>query len=101
MLKEFSDWFLQLCKELFTAAWDFVSDAFIAFFGMVVDAFVAVVAAMPVPSWLSAGLASVYTGLDPGILYVLTAVGLPAALAIIGGGYAFRLARKFLTLFQW
>lgn len=102
MLTEFTAWLFGLVKQAFTAAWQFVQDAFIAFFGLVVDAFVAVVSAIPVPSFMqSGGLASVFGQLDPGIIYVVSACGFPAALGIIGAGYAFRLTRKFVTLFQW
>lgn len=101
MLKEFTDWLVKLITEGFKAAWDFVTDALISFFGMVVDAFVALVSTIPVPGFMSGGLGTIWGGLDPGILYILSACGIPAALGIIGAGYAFRLTRKLLTLFQW
>lgn len=101
MLKQFTDWLFALVKGVFSAAWQFIQDVLIAFFGLVVDAFVAIVSAVPVPAFLSGGLGSVWGTLDPGILYVVSACGVPAALAIIGAGYGFRLTRKFLTLFQW
>lgn len=101
MLAEFTEWLWTLVVQVFTAAWSFVQDAFIACFGLVVGAFATLVAAIPVPGWLSGGLGAVFGGLDSGVLYIVSQCGLPAALAVIGGGYAFRLARKFFTLFQW
>lgn len=101
MLKQFTDWLWSLVVAAFTAAWQFVQDAFIAAFGLVVNAFVSLIAAIPVPTFISGGLGSVWGDMDPGILYLLTAAGVPIALAIIGSGYAFRMLRKFFTLFQW
>lgn len=101
MLKDFTDWLAALIKAAFVAAWDFIKDALIAFFGLVVDAFVAIVTAIPVPDFLSSGLSSVWSTMDPGVIYVVSQCGVPVALGIIGAGYAFRLVRKFATLFQW
>lgn len=101
MLAEFTTWLLELVTKLITAMWAFVQDAFIAFFGLVVKAFVALIAAIPVPGFMQGGLASAWGGLDAGIMYGLSQAGLPAALAIIGAGFAFRMLRKFVTLFQW
>jgi hypothetical protein len=101
MLTDFTNWLAATLATLFTVAWQFIQDGFIAVFRLVVMAFVTLVSAVPVPSFMSQGLGSTWSGMDGGILYIVTACGVPAALAIIGSGYAFRLARKFLTLFQW
>ena len=101
MLKDFTEWLLQLVGKLFDAVWDFISDLFVSIMTTVFDAIVSVFSAIPVPGWLSAGLAGPFAGMDSGVIYVLTACGIPAALALIGGGYVFRLARKVATLFQW
>lgn len=101
MLKQFTDWLFNLAKAWFLAAWDFVTDLLIGFFDLVVTAFVSLISAVPVPAWLQSGLGSTWGGMDSGVLYIATQCGVPAALGIIGAGYAFRLTRKFLTLFQW
>ena len=101
MLAEFTEWLVALVKQFFASLWTFVSDAFIAFFGLVVEAFVSLVTSIPVPDFMQGGLAGLWGDLDPGIAYALTQSGVPAALALIGAGYAFRLVRKFATLFQW
>ena len=101
MLADFTTWLLNLLKQAFQAAWDFLGDVVVWALDQVVGAFVFLINAIPVPSWLSGGLGSLFGGLDGGVMYVVTQCGLPAALAVIGGGYAFRLARKFFTLFQW
>lgn len=101
MLAEFTSWLVGLVKAAFTALWSFVVDAAIGLVDLFVSAVVGLVSLIPVPAFLSGGLQSVYGSLDPGLLYLLSASGLPAGLAIIGTGYSFRLARKAATLFQW
>lgn len=101
MLAEFTAWLVSLVKEVFTAAWAFLTDIFIACFKLLVDALVAVISAIPLPEFVTGGLGALWGALDGGIMYMATQIGVPQALAIIGAGYAFRLTRKFLTLFQW
>ncbi|WP_375575578.1 hypothetical protein [Paracidovorax oryzae] len=101
MLSEITEWLKALAIAVFTAAWDFVADAFISLFGLVVDGIIGLVTAIPVPDWMSQGLGVLWSRLDPGVIWLLSAVGVPAALGIIAAGFAFRLARKVLTLFQW
>lgn len=101
MLNDFTTWLLVLIGDLFTSIWDFIADSFIYVFDLLVNAFVTVIAAIPVPTFLANGLQSLFSNLDPTIMYAVTALGLPACLAVIGLGYGFRLARKFATLFQW
>lgn len=101
MLAEFTAWLLSLVKEFIGALWDFLTDLFVSLIDLLVSALVALVSAIPVPEFLSQGLQGVYGQLDPAISYLLAASGIPAALAIVGAGYTFRLLRKFATLFQW
>jgi hypothetical protein len=101
MLKQLTDWLWSLVVAVFGAVWDFVQDAFIAFLDAVVQAFVFLVGLIPIPSWLSSGLSAPWSGMDGGVIWIATQCGVPAALAIVGAGYLFRLTRKFFTLFQW
>lgn len=101
MLKQFTDWLWSLVVAMFAAVWDFVQDAFVTVLDSVVGAFVYIVTLIPVPSWLSGGLGSAWGGMDGGVIWLATQCGVPAALAIVGAGYAFRMTRKFFTLFQW
>lgn len=101
MLTEFTSWLFSLVVDAFNAAWTFISDVLINFLGLVANGFATLVSAIPVPSFISNGLGTSWAGMDSGVLYVVSQCGVPAALAVIGAGYAFRLTRKFLTLFQW
>lgn len=101
MLGELTAWLVELVRSAFSALWSFVVDAAIGIVDLFIGAVTALASAIPVPDFLADGLAGVYAQLDPGIVYILGASGLPLALAIIGTGYAFRLGRKVATLFQW
>uniref|UniRef100_UPI000D3B87A1 hypothetical protein n=1 Tax=unclassified Variovorax TaxID=663243 RepID=UPI000D3B87A1 len=101
MLKDFTEWLLKLIAKLFLAVWDFLSDVFISILDQVVSAFVTLIGSIPMPGWLTAGLGGVFGSMDGGIIWLLSQCGVPAALAVIGGGYAFRMLRKIFTLFQW
>lgn len=101
MLSEFTEWLVGLVKAALAALWDFIADAAVNIVDMLAQALVGLIALIPVPSFLQQGLQGVYGQLDPSILYLLAATGLPAALGIIGTGYLFRLGRKVATLFQW
>ncbi|MFT7724598.1 MAG: DUF2523 family protein [Roseateles sp.] len=97
MLSQFTSWLLGLVKSFFGALWDFVSDAFIGTVEMCANAFVSLSSSIPVPQFLEDGLQSVYANIDPGVSYILTALGIPTALGIIGAGFTFRITRKALS----
>lgn len=101
MLSEFTQWLIGLVKEALSALWSFVVDAVVNIVDLIVGAIVGLLSMIPVPTFLSQGLNAVYSQLDGGIIYLLAASGLPAALGIIAAGYGFRLIRKVSTLFQW
>lgn len=101
MLAEFTAWLKSLVITVFSVLWDLVTDLLINFFDLVVTGFATVIAAIPVPAWMSGGLQTYWAQLDNGALFVLSACGVPAALSIIGAAYVFRFARKIATLFQW
>lgn len=101
MLGELTAWLVNLVKGVFESAWNFTVDMVLKAMEVIGEALAYVVSKIPVPDFLQAGISSVYSQLDPGIVFLLAASGLPAAMAILASGYAFRLARKFATLFQW
>lgn len=101
MVEEITNWLWDLVVKLFGALWSFIKDIAVEIFDLLVSAFVVLVAAIPVPDWMSSGLGSFWGGMDSGVVYLVSQAGVPEALALIGGGYAFRFARKVVTLFQW
>lgn len=101
MLQAITQWFFDLVVKVFSALWNFLVDMAIALADLILSALVALLGAIPVPDFLSAGLNSLFSQLDPGILWLTSAVGVPQALAFYGAAYLFRIARKVVTLFQW
>ena len=101
MLNDFTTWLLQLITKFFSALWDFVVDAFVNALDLLLSAVVGLLGLIPVPDALSQGLQSFFAGVDPGIIYLVNALGVFAGFAMIGAAYGFRLVRKVVTLFQW
>lgn len=101
MLKQFTDWLFSLVQAVFTTAWDFIVDVVVHLLDLVLGGLVSLLASVPVPVFMTGGLQAVFTQVDPGILYFVSALGMPQVFAMFGAAYLFRLARKVLTLFQW
>lgn len=101
MLKQFTDWLFSLVKAVFSAAWDFVVDIVVHLLDLVLGTLVSLLAAVPVPAFMTGGLQAVFTQVDPGILFFVSALGIPQVFAMFGAAYLFRLVRKVVTLFQW
>lgn len=101
MLNQFTSWLGQLITGWFAAAWDFIADAAISTFGLLLGAVGTLIASIPLPDWMTGGLSTFWTVLPAGMLYLLSAAKVPAALGLIGSGFGFRLLRKVFTLFQW
>ena len=102
-LASLTTWLLGLVKGVFTALVTFLHDVALWVFDGVLQAVAGIVAAIPVPSFLSSGVSvgSVLSGMPPFTIYVVQQLGLSACLAVIAAGVTFRLTRKFVTLFQW
>jgi len=100
-MSDFAEWVLELVKKLVQPAWDFFTDFLIATLALVLKAVVALIALLPGFDGLSGGLQTFYGSLPSGIAYCLAQMGMPTVLAMIGSAFAFRLARKIFTLFQW
>lgn len=101
MLADFTKWLADLVRDIFKALWDFVTDILIEVFDLLMTAVVTLVGLVPIPESLSGGMAQLWANLDPALLYLSHQIGIPAALGILGAGWAFRLTRKLVTLGQW
>jgi hypothetical protein len=101
MLEQFTSWLLGLVGAVFSALWEFVRDAVIEVFDLLLQAIVGLLGAISTPSFLTAGLGSLFSGLDPATLYLVGMLRVPEALAMVGAAYAVRLVRIVATLFQW
>ena len=94
-------WFGDLAVAAFVAAWDFFTDLLIGAFDLLLQAVAGLIALIPVPSFMSTGLSPLFSALGNDMLYVVGAAGVTSALGVVAAGYAFRFARKLVTLFQW
>lgn len=100
-MTELANWLLQLVKDIFTAVWTFISDAFINILELLLQGILAVLTAIPVPSFMSSGLGSAMGQISGDVWYFASHFRLGECLAILGAAVLFRLTRKALTLFQW
>lgn len=100
-MTELANWLLQLVKDVFTAVWDFIADAFINALELLLQGILAVLTAIPVPSFMSSGLSSAMGQISGDVWYFASHFRLGECLAILGAAVLFRLTRKALTLFQW
>lgn len=100
-MTEFANWLLGLVKDFFTAIWDFVADAFINIFELLLNGLLAVLTAVPIPSFMQTGLSSAMGQISGDVWYFASHFRLAECLAILGAAVAFRLLRKVVTLFQW
>jgi len=101
MLAEFTAWLSDLVAQAFSDLFDLLKQAFFWIVDQVLAALEWLIAQIPVPEWLSSGMQTLFDSLPQGTLYILSQIGLATGLAMIGAGYAFRLTRKVVTLFQW
>ena len=101
-MSDFVNWLLGLVKSLFLALWDLIADVFIAVFGWLLDIVAYIINHIPVPDFLSAySIQILFQPIHPTILYFAQFFNFPMCFGLISAGVAFRLTRKFLTLFQW
>lgn len=101
MLTEFTDWLVTLVKDFFAALWTFLVDLVIGLVDLVLGAIVGILSLIPLPDFLTHGLADVFSNLDPGIVFFINKLGVFTGFAILGGAYVFKLVRKLVTVFQW
>ena len=101
MLEQLSQWLLSLAVEVFKAAWNFVSDAFVAVLDALLTGVVNLLASIPMCGALMSGLQPLYSALPSGTLYALNQIGLPEAFVAIGCAVMLRLSLRMATLFQW
>jgi len=101
-LNAFAAWILSLVGSVFQAAWDLISDAFIALGDAFFQALAAIIVALPAPSFLtSASLQSAFSNMSGDILYFLGVFQIAPGIALLGAAFGFRMLRKIVTLFQW
>jgi len=102
-LAKITAWLLDLAKAAFEAVVTLLHDVIVWAFDGILQALAAVIAAIPVPSFMSGGVSigSQLSGFPAATLYVLGQLGIAQCFAVLAAGIAFRLTRKLFTLGQW
>jgi hypothetical protein len=101
-LSKLTGWVANVVHTVFTAAVQVLKDLVTYVLGVVLGLVATAISAIGVPSWLSQySMGSILASTGSTLSFFLVQLQIPAGLALIGAGYAFRLTRKFLTLFQW
>ncbi|MGC1548997.1 MAG: hypothetical protein WA777_10750 [Rhodanobacter sp.] len=101
-LSQLTWWISNAIQTVFTALITLLRDLVTFVLGVVLSLVAGAISAIGVPSWISQySLGSLLgqTGAVAG--FFMSEFQVPAGLGLLGLGYAFRLVRKFLTLFQW
>lgn len=79
-----------------------IKDGVVWLVSAILGVFAAAIAAIPVPDFIkNYSLGTLLSSAGPDVGWFLNTFKVAQGLTVIGAGYAFRLLRKFLTLFQW
>lgn len=101
-LGDLTDWLLGIFKQIWDAFVQFVKDIFLFILDFVMQVVTWILSNIPVPDWLTQySLNSILGQAGPTIGWVAHEMQIGQAMTLIAAGYAFRLLRKLLTLFQW
>lgn len=99
------DWVNGLWKwvtTVFKAAKDYLLDLPLKILDSLLSAIAGLFEAIPVPSFIDGQtLGDSFSGLPDSVLFFVAQSGLDEGLAILSAAFLFRMARKFITLFQW
>lgn len=94
----FFEWFTGLFKDFM----EFITDIPVLVFKGIMDGAIYLLGLIPAPDFLAQHtLGSLFSALPSSLLYFVSFIGLPEALAAFGAGVIFRLTRKAMTLGQW
>ncbi len=92
-------------KEFFFGLWndfiEFIKDIFLVIGELMLEGLAFVIEQLVPPDFVTGGLQEVVNSFSPTLLYLISQTGIGTGLSILGAGFAFRMVRKFATLFQW
>jgi len=95
-------WLLNLVVKVFAALWDIVNDLAIACVDGFLTAIAGAIGLIPAPTFLqSVNMQSLFNGIGSDVLFFFGVFNIGAGIALLGSAFAFRMLRKFVTLFQW
>lgn len=101
-LDDITDWFREQFEKLFGFLVDLAKDAILWWFEKLLALGATIIEKIPVPEFLqNLGIGSMLQQAGPVVAWAVTTFKLAEAFAFIGAAYAFRLARKVMTLGKW
>jgi hypothetical protein len=101
-LSKLTGWIAYAINAVFTALIQLLKDLVTYILGVVLSVVEMAISAIPVPDFIANNsMGSLLGQTGPIVGFFMTELNIGQALTLVGAGYAFRLLRKFLTLFQW
>lgn len=101
-LSRLTGWVSYAIHTVFVAVAQLLKDLVTYVLAVILSLVATAIESISPPSWLSQySMGTMLGNAGPIVGFFLSQLRIPEALALIGAGYAFRLLRKFLTLFQW
>ena len=102
MMARFTAWLWDLMIRLLAAIWDVLTDVMIGLVDALLSVLGMMISAIPAPDFLTHyALSSLLNRLPEDVLYFVSHLRITEAFTLIASGFAFRMARKILTLGQW
>lgn len=101
-LSKITWWLSYAIQVFFRALVGFLKDLVTYVISTALSLVVSAISAIGVPSWLSQYSLGNLLGQTGAVVgFFMGQLQIPLGLGLIGGGYVFRLVRKFVTVFQW
>ena len=101
-LSQLTSWFANTLHTLFTAIAQLLKDLVTYVIAAVLGLFEMAIDSITPPAFLTQySMQNLLGQTGPVVMFFMAQFQIPAGLGILASGWAFRLARKFLTLFQW
>lgn len=101
-LSAFANWLDQIFVAVFGALWSITEDLFIDTLDLLLQGVTAVLGTLPAPAFLAGvSLQTLFGSLSGDVLYFFGVFNIAQGIGLLGAAFAFRMARKVVTLFQW
>lgn len=101
-LGDLTNWIRPIVVAFFNAIRELAFDIVLFNLSVVVDVTIAIVQAIPVPTFLDGySICTILNGGGSVVMWAVVMMRVPEGMLLISGAFAFYLVRKVLTLFQW
>ncbi|WP_199030583.1 DUF2523 family protein [Ralstonia sp. ASV6] len=101
-ISAFAKWLDDIFVAIFVAIWQITEDLFIDALDLLLQGFSYVLSYLPTPTFLTGvSLQTLFGSLGGDVLYFFGVFNIGQGISLLGAAFAFRMARKVVTLFQW